>query len=146
MLCVGVNISLILAFPLVGNPSGVMLYTEQYSRAKKDSGQAGMTSLVPRNLLWGSSLYFKEIRFNNFFQKIHFFLLAGLCLLALISFGFFCYDSDPFDNNDLPDLSYQYPSISSQHIDQVTFIDILNQSNEISLIFSNSLLTRSPPV
>ena len=25
-----------------------MLYTEQYRRTKKDSGQAGMTSLIPR--------------------------------------------------------------------------------------------------
>ena len=91
-------------------------------------------------------MYFKGICLNNFSQKIHFYLLSGLSLLALISFGFFCYDSDPFDNNDLPDLSYQYPSMSSQNIDQVTFIDILNQSKEFSLIFSNSLLPRSPPV
>jgi hypothetical protein len=33
-----VNISFILSFPLVGNPSGVMLCTEQYSKAKRDSG------------------------------------------------------------------------------------------------------------
>ena len=32
-----INISLLLSFPLVGNPSGVMLYREQYRRAKKDS-------------------------------------------------------------------------------------------------------------
>jgi hypothetical protein len=26
-----------------------MRYTQQYSKAKKDSGQAGMTSLIPRS-------------------------------------------------------------------------------------------------
>ena len=93
-----------------------------------------------------SMMYFKRICLDRNSQKNHFFLLSGLCLLALISFGFFCYGSDPFDNNDLPDFAYHYPSMSSQNIDQVTFIDILNQSKEFSLIFSNSLLPRSPPV
>jgi hypothetical protein len=55
MLCIGFNIFRILSFPLVGNPSGVMRYPQQYSKAKKDSGQAGMTSLIPRSLLWSGS-------------------------------------------------------------------------------------------
>ena len=93
-----------------------------------------------------SMMYFKRICLDRISQKNHFILLSGLCFLALICFGFFCYDSDPFDNNDLPDFAYHYPSMSSQNIDQVTFIDILNQSKEFSLIFSNSLLPRSPPV
>src|SRR4030042_6722025 len=91
-------------------------------------------------------IYFKGIFLNKFSQKNHFYLLPGLCLLALISFGFFCYDNDPFDNNDLPDFSYQYPSIFPPHIDQVVFIDTLNQSNKLSSILRNSLLARSPPV
>ena len=91
-------------------------------------------------------MYFKGICLNNFSQKNHFYLLPSICLLALISFGFFCYDNDPFDDNDLPDFSCQYPSISHQHINQVTFINILNQSNQFSLLFTNSLLPRSPPI
>ena len=43
-LFIEINIFLVLSFPLVGNPSGVMLKTRQHSKAKKDSGQAGMTS------------------------------------------------------------------------------------------------------
>jgi hypothetical protein len=61
MCSIGVTIPLILSFPHVGNRSQGMFYTEQYSRAKKDSGQAGMTSEIPRfeSLLacGGSSLH-----------------------------------------------------------------------------------------
>jgi hypothetical protein len=40
-----VNVFLILSFPLVGNPSGVMRSTQKYRKAKKD---AGMIFLIPR--------------------------------------------------------------------------------------------------
>jgi len=91
------------------------------------------------------TMYLKEIFLHNFSEKNRIFLLSGLSLLTLISFGSFCYDNDPFDKNDLPDFSCQYPNISYQH-DQVSFIPIQSSSNRFSLTIKNSLLTRSPPV
>jgi hypothetical protein len=70
MLCIGFNIFRILSFPLVGNPSGVMRYPQQYSKVKKDSGQAGMTSLIPRILLRGGSFNRNVFTFPFIFNNI----------------------------------------------------------------------------
>jgi hypothetical protein len=66
MLCIGVNISPILSFPLVGNPSGVMTSTARYSGAKKDSGQAGMTEISNLSL----PLFFKTT-YHYLYPVIH---------------------------------------------------------------------------
>jgi len=89
-------------------------------------------------------MYFKELSIIT--DRNHFSLLLVLSLLTMISFGSFCYDKDPFDNDDLPDFACQYPSISSKHTDQVSFINILNEPTEFSLLFRNYRPTRSPPV
>ena len=90
-------------------------------------------------------MYFKVIIIDRIFERNYWFILSALSFLTLISFGSFCYDNDPFDNNDLPDFACQSPNISSRHGDQVTFINILNQPNAVPFAFSKSHLTRSPP-
>ena len=91
-------------------------------------------------------MYINKLFIDSTLERNHISLLLVLSLLALIGFGSFCYDNDPFDNDDLPDFTCQYPSISSKHIDQVSLINVLNEPTAFSLVFRNARLSRSPPV
>jgi hypothetical protein len=88
---------------------------------------------------------FKKILSFKVFQKKYTSLLLLLPFLALIGVIYCCYYNDPFDNNELTDISLHNSGISYQTFIQVIFLNTLVQSILITKVCINAFRTRSPP-
>lgn len=91
------------------------------------------------------SMRFKKILPFKVFKKNYNSLLLFLPFLAIIGVVFYSYYNDPFDNNELTDISLHNTGISYQTFIQVIFLTTLIQSIFITKVCINERHTRSPP-
>jgi hypothetical protein len=88
---------------------------------------------------------FKEIVPLKDFQKTYRALSLLLSFLAVTGIVFCSFYTDPFDNEELPDISLHNFGISYQTFNQLIFFDTQIQPNWLTQVCINAILTRAPP-